>query len=657
MPQTPSTRDRRTARAGLLGGIVLVTLVGQLLLLPSGDGLARLSYDLPFRFMPRDVPSELVLVYLDPKVKTILRQSPEAPLDRRFYVDLLDKLTADGARLVLFDLIFDSPHPDPATDRQFAAAMRRHGRVVLVGYMVKHFRETAFVTAPVPPTPVLADAADYFVRRLDVGTVDWPSVDLVAARILNPGLTNLWSGAETRPWIKYYCSPLDLVAIPLDHVLSNDVIEPGFFRDKIVLVGNRPGSGGLAGSEREEFGTPYSRFDGAYASGPSIHAISLLNLYRGDWMQRLSLGTEIVLVLIWGILISTALLRLRPLSAVLAGMAVVGLFAFVAIWIQASQLTWFNWLVPAGAQTSLALLWSVGFQFGVESRRRRKLRRAFAAYLSPHMADRISDSDVDVGLGGKEVHATVMFTDLEGFTSMTEKMPPAEVSRILIAYFNATTRAILEKDGTIIKYMGDAVMAVWGAPLAHPRAAQTAVLAALGMRQAGNEEIAGRRFRTRIGLNSGMVLAGNLGSEFRFDYTLIGETTNVASRLESLNKYFGTDILISESTRRELDDEIALRLLGWVVVAGTTRPLALYEVLGLAVEFQPPPTWLGQFIAALDHFTRRELDAAETLFGKVSEQRGLPDGPSNFYLKEIARERAKAPTDATWDGVIRFESK
>jgi adenylate cyclase len=272
------------------------------------------------------------------------------------------------------------------------------------------------------------------------------------------------------------------------------------------------------------------------------------------------------------------------------------------------------------------------------------------------MAARVANSDVDLSLGGKEMHATIMFTDLEGFTAMTERMPPAEVSRILISYFTETTRAILEKDGMIIKYMGDAVMAAWGTLPPNPRSAQTAVEAALKMRKAGGKEIAGRHFRTRIGVNTGLVLAGNLGSEFRFDYAAIGETTNVAARMESMNKYLGTDILITEATRRELDGDIVVRALGQFIVAGTTRPIGVYEVVGLSSEFSPPPPWLDQFATALEHFRRRELDAAEALFSKVSELRGSSDGPSHFYLDQIARQRTRAEESA-WDGVIRFESK
>lgn len=136
MPPNSSTRDQRTARFGLWLGIALVVSVGLLLLLRVGEGLARWSYDLPFLWASREVPEELVMVYLDPKVKTNLGQPADAPLPRHYYTELVDKLTADGARLVLFDIIFDSPAADPQTDEAFAAAIKRHGRVVLVGYTV-----------------------------------------------------------------------------------------------------------------------------------------------------------------------------------------------------------------------------------------------------------------------------------------------------------------------------------------------------------------------------------------------------------------------------------------------------------------------------------------------------------------------------------------
>lgn len=180
MDDSKPKRDRKTKRWAMLGGVVLVSFVGQLLLQPIGDGLTHWSYDTTFLFKGRDIPNELVMVYLDPKIKSNLGQPVDEPLNRRFYVQLLDRLTTEGARLVLFDFLFDTPSPDSAVDEQFAAAMRKNGRVVLVGFLVKQIQGNAATIAPMPPIPVLADAAaawglaeispdvtDYCVRRLD----------------------------------------------------------------------------------------------------------------------------------------------------------------------------------------------------------------------------------------------------------------------------------------------------------------------------------------------------------------------------------------------------------------------------------------------------------------------------------------------------------
>ena len=139
MANPQPTRDRKTARLGMLGGILLVSLVGQLLQLKFGSGLARLSYDLPFTWT-QFVPEDLVMVYVDSKIKSKLGQSTDQPLDRRFYTQLLERLTRDGARLVLFDILFDSPQADSNTDATFAEAIRKHGKVVLVGDYIQQWR-------------------------------------------------------------------------------------------------------------------------------------------------------------------------------------------------------------------------------------------------------------------------------------------------------------------------------------------------------------------------------------------------------------------------------------------------------------------------------------------------------------------------------------
>jgi adenylate cyclase len=334
-----------------------------------------------------------------------------------------------------------------------------------------------------------------------------------------------------------------------------------------------------------------------------------------------------------------------------------GLLASISVLLALRHQVWFAWAVPVAAQTPVALLWSVGYQYGVEAVRRYRLRQAFAGYLSPHLADRIAEGDFDLRLGGKVLEATVMFSDLDGFTTWSEELNPQEVSTILTTYFNQTTRGILKQEGTIIKYMGDAVMAVWGAPLPEPKHAQRAVQAAWEMVQAGRTEIAGRTLHTRIGINSGKVLAGNLGSEFRFDYSAIGHTTNLASRLEGLNKYLKTDLLITEATRQLLDGSIQTRALGRFRLAGKQQPALVHEVLGVGSPTSSPPEWLTLFAEAVSEFAAGKFGLAEILLGRVIELRNGHDGPSEFYLEQIHSASQKPSADAPWDGVIVISSK
>ncbi len=670
--------ERKTRKgkfwATLAGGAVVAAVGIGLIYFPSlGGGLARLSYDLPFVFRSQ-IPDELVMVYIDSKVKANLRAPIDQPLDLRYHTQLLEKLKQDGARLVLYDVLFDEPNQEPEVNKQFAEALRDHGSVVLVADYVKQVQGNVFMESPVPPTEVLAtnaagwglarialDRGDAAVRLLDPGAEAYPSASWVAARLLKaPAAEDERERFHPR-WLNYYGPPSSFRWVNLDQALMENGLPRGFFRNKLVVVGTRP-TVGVAEAQQDSFATPYSRLgkqDSFWwrSSGAEIHAVSLLNLLHGDWLEQLSTHLQLGLVLLWGLVAGAGLMLVRPWHAAwLAGTAVLLLFAAV-VYLQFYRNIWWPWLVPAAAQTPVALVWSVGWQYALELRRRKRLRRAFAGYLSPHLADRIAEGEFDLSLGGKVVEATVMFTDLDGFTALSENLNPDEVSRILTTYFNQTTRGILEQEGTIIKYMGDAVMAVWGAPLPDPKQAERAVIAAWGMIQTGREEIAGRSLRTRIGINSGPVLAGNLGSDFRFDYAAIGDTTNTASRLESLNKQLATDILIAEATRQQLSRRIRTRALGRFRMAGKIQPVAIHEVLGVDPQPAEDLPWLSLFDEALRNFTGRKLDEAEKLLARVIELRGGQDGPSDFYLKQIIAARRNPPTGESWDGVAVISSK
>jgi len=649
-------------------GSFLTIAVGALLTL-SGQGLfTRLSYDLTFS-LQKKIPEELIMVYLDSQVKINLEQPADRPIDRRFHARLLDKLKQDGAKLVVYDLLFDTPSADPEADRQLAHAMHEQGHVVLVADYAREVQGIAFTDSAVPPIPLLQaaaagwgigrvalDSSDFSVRKIDPGSESNPSLSWVAASLLGASVAGNPSNRLQPRWLNYYCAPHELRAINFDHAVQDGGLDKGFFRDKIVVVGARPEVIEVGG--RDQFGNPYYRFGSPTSPGAAVHAYSLLNLLRGDWLRRLSLGQELLIALLWGCGLSALLMWLTPWRAIAVAALSAGTFVGVIAYLQLHYHFWFAWAVPAFGQTSFALVWAVGYRYLIESGRRRKLRRAFAVYASPYMADQIADSDFDPAPGGKLAEATIMFTDLEGFTSMSEGLDPNELSRILISYFSLTTRAIFEQDGIVIKFVGDAVMAAWGAPVPDPNHAERAVVAAWGMHQAGQREIEGRKFRTRFGINTGHVLAGNLGSDVRFDFTLIGDATNVAQRLEGLNKFLRTDILISEETRSRLSQRVQVRALGQFVVAGRVNPIEVHEVLGVAgaPSGEGLSEWVKVFSQGRQHFVSGDFVRATGLFKEVIQLRNGQDGPSSFFLEEIARMNSRE-VGAAWDGVIRLESK
>ncbi|HEY2952278.1 MAG TPA: adenylate/guanylate cyclase domain-containing protein [Verrucomicrobiae bacterium] len=690
-------RNKVPLRAGLAGA-ALVSIVGVVLVIYP-MGLDRLSYDLPFRYK-EVVPAELMMVYVSDAAKVSLGERAGDALPRRYYTQLVDKLSRDGARMVVFDILLDTTDRDAQVDKAFAEAVRAHGAVVLVGEVVNSITMNIAGTEIVPPVALFTNAAagwglaslakdpDYAVRVIHPGESMTPSVGWVAAALLGADIARNPDNRFRPRWLNH-CGPLGTIpAVNIDQALGGDDhgVPPGFFRGKIVVIGLNS-SVDAAGASSDTFANPWSRFGQKFSPGADVHATTILNLLRHEWLQRLAPVWEIAVVVLWGSALGMGLMSLRPWHAGWVTVASSGLLAGASFYLQLHQRLWWCWFVPAAVQSPIALVWSVGYQYLVEARKRRKLRQAFSSYLSPVMADQITDSGVDLSLGGEEVEATVMFTDLEGFTAMSEHLPPKAVSRILTTYFNQTTRDILKEDGTIIKYIGDAVMAVWGAPLPDPNQAERAVLAACGMIAAGRREVEGRYLRTRIGINTGLVLAGNLGSDFRFDYTLIGNTTNFASRLEGLNKYLCTDILISDSTRQRVGSTFKIRSLGRFRVVGKQEAVGIHEVLGLATDFPPTLPWLDSFERGLDSFQRGDFEQARIFFQAAIAQRGppdrcrtldlcqavrfdfaprpcesierclRPDGPSHFYLKYIEEKYPAHSTHSDWDGIVQIDAK
>lgn len=259
------------------------------------------------------------------------------------------------------------------------------------------------------------------------------------------------------------------------------------------------------------------------------------------------------------------------------------------------------------------------------------------------------------------MEVTVLFADLAGFTALSEEMPPPELVRTLNEFLTPMTRVILECGGTLDKYIGDGLMALWGAPLPAPDHAVLACRAALKMQEEFRLLQVGWRIRgltrleVRLGLHSGPVVAGNVGSKERLDYTVLGGTVNLAARLETVNKVYGTRILISEATRQQLPNTFLVRELDRVQVRGREGPVTIFELLGHADPDAALPLWLSRFDAGRRAYLHRDWHQAGILFQEVlTLKKG--DRPAHVFLARC-REYELSPPAADWTGLLVVEGK
>ncbi|MGE3772307.1 MAG: adenylate/guanylate cyclase domain-containing protein [Gammaproteobacteria bacterium] len=285
-----------------------------------------------------------------------------------------------------------------------------------------------------------------------------------------------------------------------------------------------------------------------------------------------------------------------------------------------------------------------------------RLRTTMARYMTREVAEQVI-AQGDSALGGRSQLVTILFADIANFTTLAERLGPQETVALLNEYFSEMVEVVFEHGGILDKYIGDALMAVYGAPLGAPRDADNAVRSAIRMQQKLALFNAGRAQRgeppldVRIGINSGLVIAGNIGSARRMDYTVVGDSVNLASRLESANKIYGTTILLSTSTAELLREDYALREIDWLRVRGRATPVVIH-----AVDAQPLPLALRErYAEGLAAYRRGDWTAATAAFDAVLAQ--SPDDAPSLAMRVRVADYRRAPPPSTWDGVYTLDEK
>ena len=437
------------------------------------------------------------------------------------------------------------------------------------------------------------------------------------------------------------------------------LLPAGIFRGKTVFVG-RSLQATVASDQADYFVTPIG-----LTSGVEIHASLFDTLVTGRAPAD-PFASRAALLLFCATLAALTGWLCYKASPSIAGsiVAAAAIAAFAGAYaLRAHDLLRLPIVSPlAVCGTILAV--STAYRYTLGTRERRMITRAFEHYVAPAIVKQMLEDPSKLSLNGEEYDTTIIFTDLEGFSALAERVAPGEVRAHLSRYLTAMTDCLLAEHGTLDRFIGDAILAYFGCPVrdtSHPaQACRAALVMQRRMRELNAQwEAAGLpRLRMRMGLNSGRVVAGNMGTDTVFHYTIIGDAVNLASRLESVNKIYGTDMLAGEETRRLAGDQFVWREIDRVKVKGRATAATIYTLIGQTGDSREPDTarLVGECYAdGLACYREREWRRAAKYF-RSALAIDASEGPSRALLARC-EQYGEAPPPDTWDGVFELTEK
>ncbi len=653
-----------------LGALLVAAAHAALFFTPIGQRFELQSTDIWFNVRGATTPPpRVVFLALDELSYNDLKVPLNQAWPRRLHATLLERLAEYGAKGVVFDILFADRGADPKGDDAFAAALKkipvilgaeamfRSVRAVSGSYMLEE------VQLPYPPfekearglalvgLPEDRGIVRRFLTARTEQTREFPTLSEAGALLVG----DLNARPGERDLINYYGPSRSIPTYSVYQAMQTEKPLPAHvFKDKVVYVGVAMRTA-IGPAQKDVFGTP---FYGELISGTEIHATAASNLIEGKWVSRGSFALELFSLSFAALASSAAILALSPLPAFLVMLGLlIGWFAgsyfmfLSGAFIPGIML--FSVVIP------LALLVSTLVYYLNARRQTQKIRGAFELYLSPAMAEEMSRSADALKLGGEKLYATALFTDIADFSSISEELPAERVSAMLNAYFTEVMDAVLENEGTLIKFIGDAVFVLWGAPIKINDHAERAAKTALVIHRKVQAFNATGKFPpllTRIGVNTGPMVVGNLGSAKRFDYTAVGDAVNLASRVEGVNKYIGTNILFTENTRKELGNISGVVFAGAVQVAGKKEAVKLFTLFEPAL----PSDTVVQWDEVMTRFQAKEWDTVlqqlEVLKIPSGEQGGVLQRLKDFYAAQV-RYYQQHPPGSGWRGEVVFQGK
>ncbi len=661
------------------------------------------TYDFYFKLRGPLPPSgHVVLVLIDARSDQAMRAEPTVH-PRIQLARAIDNLSRAGAEIIGVDLLLSAPAPDSSVDQRLARSIYDSNNVILARVAsiqgrdgldpLPLFQESmigdGFIDVPLDEDAVLRKIRFLNAKPLADGSLQLlPSLALEVARsYLNISYTFDFSeensftmGQEGERQLRLPYPELLINYVGDYHVFPQisyiDVVRGEFapekVQGKIILLGS------ATVLKKDFFVTAFSRFrspgeelqnkfkelvdtrQSGVDMGVACHANAVETILSGRFIHNLPTEQALFCIFCTGLL--GMVCYLPTVSAWQAGVLMLlgGLANFGGGYLALTKYS--LWLPTTPFMSVFILQFVTGglVQRLLEKRRRARVTNLFGKYVSPSIVNHLLADNVEETLEGRRESLTMFFADLRSFTSLSEKLGAQATSSFLNRYFDLMIPIIFRHHGTLDKLMGDAVMAFFGSPvkdLDHPKkAAAAAVEMVACLEQLRREGGVYAEIDMGVGINTGEVTVGNLGSSEFMDYTVIGDAVNIASRLEGLNKVYGTNIIISEHTANLLGETFLLRRLDHIRVKGKKEALVIYELLGeQAAASASGLQMIALFEEGLDAYRRQDWDQAEACFREVLAV-DSQDQPSRLFLKRIADFREKAPPE-NWQGVTAFLRK
>lgn len=567
------------------------------------------------------------------------------------------------AKAIALDLIFTEPsvyNDSSPDDAAFAKAVQQSKIPVIIGSRFLSNGKSERFAPPIksPQLGAVNVASDLVFRVYQPIVNGAPSLAARTARDLGyqpfdePFLLHYYGpyrNSEDRTTFRYI-SAANVLAAGVGQ--KNTGVDPSIFRGKVVVIG------AISVGTNDLKASPLS----SEYPGVEVQATAIVNMLSGQRVIQLAVlwiaAAAFLVALAAGL--GVVFPKNVTFKIAFAAVAVAAMLAVAAGLFLGHQIRWLPLASPLFAFV-LATIGAFAWSYLAEGRQRRFVLKALSQYVSPAVASEIDRDPAALKLGGERRDMTVMFTDIQGFTDLSERLDEHTLTALLNYYLDEMSSLVLANDGTLDKYIGDAIMSFWNAPVHQPDHAVLACRAALAMERREREiqprldEMGASGLLTRIGINTGPMVFGNMGSTQKFNYSVLGDAVNLASRLEGANKFYGSRILIAQPTADQVKGHFILRQLDLLRVKGKLKPMAVYEILGEASADADLLFRREAYEAAFSLYQQQQWDAARERLQQLRHR--LPnDLPAAALLERIAY-LSEHPPGPDWDGVYVAKGK